>query len=159
MDDDSVAMQMATGEADRSPSATVVGARPLEIADVAALTVSNIEAGNEAGVSGDEPDDTSQPLSEPDTDEQILVSTEVRLLLSMAEAHLEADRLVAPRFNNALYAYRKVLRIDPGNQEVQSGLRAIRAKLRRFAKEERARGNELGAQRQLNKLSLLEGLE
>jgi hypothetical protein len=83
----------------------------------------------------------------------------VRRWLSLAEAHLEADRLVAPRFDNALYAYRKVLRIDPRNPNALAGLQAIRAKVERFAADERARGNVSGAQRQLKKLSLLKGIE
>jgi type II secretory pathway predicted ATPase ExeA len=102
----------------------------------------------------------STPADEGSADEERrFAATEVRLLLSLAETHRKADRLVAPRFDNALHAYRKVLQIDPGNQEARSGVQSIREKLQRFAEQERARGNVKGAKRQLKKLGLLEGLD
>ncbi len=83
-------------------------------------------------------------------------SPEVKLLLASAEAHFNADRLVAPPFNNALWVYRKILRAEPGNRAALAGLEAIRTKLTRFAREEEALGDTAGARRQLQKIQLLD---
>jgi type II secretory pathway predicted ATPase ExeA len=84
-----------------------------------------------------------------------VTSSEIQLLLASAENHFNADRLVAPRFENALELYRKVLVLDPENSVALAGLAAIRTKLTSFAREEAARGDIASANSQLRKIQLL----
>lgn len=79
-------------------------------------------------------------------------SNEIAQLLASAETHVRADRLMAPRFNNALAAYRKVLRADPENAEALAGIETIKAKLLRFAFDAAGRGDAAAARSQLNKV-------
>lgn len=85
-------------------------------------------------------------------DEAAAESHEIAQLLASAEAHVRADRLMAPRFNNALAAYRKVLRADPESAEALAGIERIKAKLLRFAFDAAGRGDMEAARSQLNKV-------
>ena len=85
-----------------------------------------------------------------------LDAVEVERLLALAEAHFRADRLVAPRFDNALAAYRKVLQADPENGAALAGVDAIKSKLNEYARAEAERGDLAGARRQLDKVQMIE---
>ena len=85
-----------------------------------------------------------------------LDAVEVERLLALAEAHFRADRLVAPRFDNALAAYRKVFQADPENRAALAGVDAINAKLIEYARAEAERGDLAGARRQLAKIRMIE---
>jgi hypothetical protein len=85
-----------------------------------------------------------------------LDSAEVSRLLALADAHYRADRLVAPRFDNALATYRKVLRAAPGNPAALAGIAALKSKINQYAQAEAARGDIVGARRQLDKIRLID---
>jgi hypothetical protein len=80
-------------------------------------------------------------------------------LLALAARYVREDRLVSPRFDNALAVYREVLRADPGNRAAIEGLDAIRARLLRHAWAEEARGDLDSARRQLIKIQLIDAGE
>jgi len=73
-------------------------------------------------------------------------------LLHRAEAHFRADRLTAPRFENALSLYRKVLRLDSDNPQALEGIGRIKARLARYAQEAEERGDVTEAQNLLIKI-------
>jgi hypothetical protein len=85
-----------------------------------------------------------------------LDDAEISRLLAVAEGHFRADRLVAPRFDNALATYRKVLRADPQNSAALAGIAAIKSKVMEYAQAEAARGDLAAARRQLDKIQLIE---
>ncbi len=89
-------------------------------------------------------------------EEAKLDEAEIGRLLALAERHFRADRLVAPRFDNALATYRQVLRADSENSAALAGIAAIKSKLMGFAQAEEARGDHAGARRQLDKIRLIE---
>jgi len=74
------------------------------------------------------------------------VLEEIAGLLAIAEEHLQADRLVAPRFDNALTVYLAILRLDPENAEAKDGIDRLKAKLLRYASDAEVQG-ELEAAR------------
>jgi hypothetical protein len=90
------------------------------------------------------------------SDVAALDAVEVERLLALAEAHFRADRLVAPRFDNALAAYRKVFQADPENRAALAGVDAINAKVIEYARAEAERGDLAGARRQLAKIRMIE---
>ncbi len=81
---------------------------------------------------------------------------EIPTLLTRARKHLEADRLLAPRFDNALYIYREVLRIDPDNADAQQGVNDIKAKLIGHSQSARTRGDPGAARRALEKVLIID---
>jgi hypothetical protein len=89
-------------------------------------------------------------------DETPLHAAEITRLLALAEEHFDADRLMAPRFDNALAVYRKILRADPENSAALAGIAAIRSKLIEYAHAEAAKGNIASARRQLDKIQIIE---
>ena len=133
----------AAGSRDRPPAATpsLENPRPTGTAPPADV-VTETGATSETGA-----------MASNDT---ALDSAEVDRLLSLAQAHYRADRLVAPRFDNALSTYRKVLRADPGNPAALAGIAALKSKLNEYAQAEAARGDLAGARRQLNKIRLID---
>lgn len=85
-------------------------------------------------------------------DEGEALLLEVPRLLQLAMKHREADRLLAPRFDNAFSVYREVLRIDPGNADAQQGIREIKTKLIGHAQNAKARGDLVAAKHALIKV-------
>jgi len=83
-------------------------------------------------------------------------ASEISGLLAEADEHVRADRLVAPRFDNALAVYRKILRINPGNPEALNGLATIKAKLVAYARAEASRGDPVSARRHLKKIQTID---
>ncbi len=99
---------------------------------------------------------TSPKLGLLQLDETEAASTEIAQLLAVADEHIRADRLMAPRFDNALAVYRKVLRADPENEDALAGIERIKAKLMRFAREAVARGDMDTAHNQINKVLVID---
>lgn len=89
-------------------------------------------------------------------DETEAQAPEIGRLLTLADEHMRADRLVAPRFENALAVFRKILGLNPGNPEALDGLAAIKAKLMAYAQAEATRGDAASANRQLNKIQSID---
>ncbi len=61
--------------------------------------------------------------------------------LKAAEQHLRAWNLTAPPGRNAYDAYRKVLKIDPGNAQAQEGIKKVADRYADLADKEIKRGN------------------
>jgi hypothetical protein len=76
---------------------------------------------------------------------QVTDDAEIGRMLARAQAHFDADRLVAPRFDNALAVYRQILRANPGNPSALHGIAAIRARLLDYARVASDRGDAVGA--------------
>ncbi len=57
----------------------------------------------------------------------------ITTLLANAEQDIRAQRLVTPPKNNALYRYKQVLDMDPGNQQAYSGIKQLIDRYVRFA--------------------------
>lgn len=89
-------------------------------------------------------------------DDTPLPAAEINRLLALAEEHFIADRLMAPRFDNAFALYRKVLRADPEHSAALAGIAAIRSKLIEYAHSEAAKGNTASARRQLDKIQIID---
>jgi type II secretory pathway predicted ATPase ExeA len=100
-----------------------------------------------------------EPMPRPRPVDARVRSPEITRLLSLASRYVAEDRLVAPRFDNALAVYREVLRADPGNAAAVEGLDAIRARLLEHAWAEEARGDLESARRQLMKIQLIDAGE
>ena len=98
----------------------------------------------------------SRSLGLTPIDEMEAQASEIGRLLTLADEHMAADRLVAPRFENALAVYRKILRVDPGNPAALSGLSEIKAKLMSYAQTEADRGDPASARRQLKKIQSID---
>lgn len=81
---------------------------------------------------------------------------EVARLLKSAEGHLKADRLMAPKFNNALFLYQKILRLDANNAAAQAGITKIKAKLIAFALDAQAQNDLETARSQLKKVLVID---
>lgn len=77
-------------------------------------------------------------------------------LLALAEAHLSADRLMAPKFNNALFIYQKILRLDAENADALAGIEKIKAKLMAFAADALAQNDLEMARSQLLKVLVID---
>ena len=80
------------------------------------------------------------------------VPEEVAGLLATAEEHLKADRLIAPRFNNALSVYQKVLRLDQDNAQAKDGINRIKATLLAYASDAEVQGELEAARNQIMKV-------
>ncbi len=89
-------------------------------------------------------------------DEGEAAAAEIRELLARADEHFRADRLMAPRFDNALALYRKVLRAEPHNPVALAGIEKIKDKLMGFARTAVARGDLEGARSQVNKVLVID---
>lgn len=76
----------------------------------------------------------------------------ISTLLQLAEEHLAADRLMSPKFENAMYLYREVLRIDPENGDAKQGVRRVKNKLISHSQSARARGDLIGTRYALDKV-------
>jgi hypothetical protein len=100
---------------------------------------------------------TDSALLGPDQPESLAADeSETSRLLALAEDHVKADRLMAPRFDNALAVYRKILRANPENQAALDGLASIKEKILSYAKMEAERGDSAGALRQLKKMQWID---
>ncbi len=92
-------------------------------------------------------------------DENGAALLEVPALLEAAAQHLAADRLLAPRFDNALYLYREVLRIDPENARAHAGVRRIATRLIGHARDAQNRGDLEEAKRALEKVLVVDSAD
>ena len=74
-------------------------------------------------------------LNNPLVDPQGINSEEeaIRKLLTAAEDDIQEQRLVSPPKNNALYRYKQVLDMDPGNQQANSGIMQLVDRYVKFA--------------------------
>ena len=63
---------------------------------------------------------------------------------------------MAPRFDNALAVYRKILRADPNNEGALAGIEMIKAKLMGFASDAETQGDMESARGQINKVLLID---
>ena len=77
-------------------------------------------------------------------------------LLASAEAHFNADRLMAPKFHNALFIYVKILRLDAENADALAGIEKIKAKLMAFAADAQAQNDMETARSQLMKVLIID---
>ena len=73
-------------------------------------------------------------------------------MLDLARIHVQADRLMAPRFDNALAVYQKILIAEPGNEDALAGIQTIKSRLMAFARDALARGDRASARGQINKV-------
>jgi type II secretory pathway predicted ATPase ExeA len=87
---------------------------------------------------------------------QVTDDAEVAQMLARAQAHFDADRLMAPRFDNALAVYRQILRANPGNRSALQGIAAIRARLLGYAHVASDRGDAVGARSYRQKVLALD---
>ena len=81
---------------------------------------------------------------------------ELARLLALAEVHFSADRLMAPKFKNALFVYNKVLRLDAQNADAQAGIKKVKAKLMSFAADAQAQNDLETARNQLMKILVID---
>ena len=86
----------------------------------------------------------------------VLDHAEIDRLLALGRQYVNSDRLVAPRFDNALAVYCRILRADPGSSEALAGIAAVKARVMEHARAQEASGDLEGAQRQLDKLKLID---
>jgi type II secretory pathway predicted ATPase ExeA len=114
-------------------------------------------------------DQESQSNSETKTEEQltraytpteptrsVLDKAEIDRLLALGQQYVKSDRLVAPRFDNALAIYCRILRADPESSTARAGIATIKARIREHARVEEARGDVESARRQLSKLEMID---
>ena len=100
---------------------------------------------------------TSQPtVGLLQLDEAETESAAIPHWLVLAEEHLKRDRLMAPRFDNALALFRKVLRLEPQNETALAGIDRIKEKLLAFARAAAAEGDLNTARWQINKVLVIE---
>jgi hypothetical protein len=85
-----------------------------------------------------------------------LDNAEIDQLLALGRQYVNSDRLVAPRFDNALAVYCRILRAAPGSSEALAGIAAVKARVMEHARAQEASGDLEGAQRQLDKLKLID---
>ncbi len=81
---------------------------------------------------------------------------EVTRLLKLAASHFKADRLIAPKFANALFIYKKILKLDAENSDAQAGIKRIKAKLLSYASVAQAQNDLEIARNQLNKILVID---
>ena len=81
---------------------------------------------------------------------------EIVRLLTTADMHFNADRLLAPKFNNALFMYQKVLRLSADNPDALAGIERIKAKLLGFASDALAQNDLETARSQLKKILVID---
>ena len=101
-------------------------------------------------------------------DESEAARFEITSLLKRARRHLEADRLLSPRFDNAFFLYREVLGIAPNHVAAQQGIEGMSVmaatndveeiKQRLFVHSEDARlsGDLVSAKSALDKVLLID---
>lgn len=95
-------------------------------------------------------------LPPPQRSRTTIADAEVDRLLALGRRYVDSDRLVAPRFDNALTVYGGILRADPWNSAALEGLAAIKERIMAHARAEEARGDSESAHRQLSKLKLID---
>ena len=100
---------------------------------------------------------TPPALPQPSTaDANATSKGEVVQLLKLAALHFKADRLMAPKYNNALYVYQKILRLDEDNPVAQAGINRIKTKLMRYASDAQAQNDLETARIQLKKILVID---
>jgi hypothetical protein len=100
---------------------------------------------------------TSQPtVGLLQFDEAEAESAAIQNWLALAEEHLEADRLMAPRFDNSLALFRRALRVEPENETALAGIDRIKEKLLAFARAAAAEGDLDTARWQISKVLVIE---
>jgi len=100
---------------------------------------------------------TSQPtIGLLQLDEAEAESAAIQNWLALAEEHLEADRLMAPRFDNSLALFRRALRVEPENETALAGIDRIKEKLLAFARAAAAEGDLDTARWQISKVLVIE---
>lgn len=92
---------------------------------------------NTVGMADPEPEPGN---SGPETP-AVLVRARITRLLEQAERQLAELRYTRPAGDNALYSYRQVLRLDPGNPSARRGVARVKASFLRWANAARARGD------------------
>lgn len=80
------------------------------------------------------------PDDSPERYQQEARDAQVRLLLKRAEIHRKAFRFTIPKDSNAVISYRKVLDLEPDNDEAREGIEWIRQ--RYYARAEAAIGKQ-----------------
>ncbi|MGB5831740.1 MAG: AAA family ATPase [Thiohalocapsa sp.] len=86
----------------------------------------------------------------------VVEDAEIDRMLAQAQAHFDADRLVAPRFDNAFAVYRQILRANPGNSSALNGVAAIRSRLLDYARVESDLGDAVNARSHLQKIRAID---
>ena len=80
----------------------------------------------------------------------------VARLLKLAASHFKAERLMAPKFDNALFTYLKILKLDAENPDAQAGIKRIKAKLLSYVSVAQAQNDLETARSQLNKILVID---
>lgn len=89
-------------------------------------------------------------------DESEAARFEITSLLKRARRHLEADRLLSPRFDNALFLYREVLGIVPDHVAAQQGIEEIKQRLFVHSENARLDADLVSAKSALDKVLLID---
>lgn len=122
----------------RQQLATVRSAAEAVSAPVAAQPPAAADPGHPAG--GPSPDASAAAAGQ-----------ELLALLDLADADLKADRLSAPRGENALERYQAVLDRDPGNERARAGIDAVAARYAELARGSLGRGELDRAERYIER--------
>ena len=74
---------------------------------------------------------------------------DISRLLAQAEADVKADRMIRPQEQNALKSYRRILAIDPDNQNARQGIESILAHYVTLAKDSLTKGDTVKLERNI----------
>ncbi len=100
---------------------------------------------------------TPPALPQPSgVDAKTTIKGEVVRLLKLAASHFKADRLMAPKYDNALYVYLKILRLDEENPDAQAGIKRIKTKLMSYASVAQTQNDMETARNQLKKILVID---
>jgi hypothetical protein len=108
---------------------------------VAVKTVAEAAAGAQAETAAASPDAGTAAEPAPDETEAPEIGNDLLPLLDQADADLKADRLSAPRGENALERYQAVLDREPGNERARAGIDAVAARYAELARGSLGRGD------------------
>jgi serine/threonine-protein kinase len=92
------------------------------------------------------PPESAEDLARKAEERRQAVAQQVADLLAQAQKQKAAQRLIAPKGNNALETYREVLRITPDHAEATSGLQEIKDQSRQLGAAAEQRGEWAKAQ-------------
>jgi tetratricopeptide (TPR) repeat protein len=114
-------------------------------------SVAEAAHGREADAEGASIDTGRAAERQPGEPEVPEAGNELLALLDRADADLKADRLGAPRGENALERYQAVLDRDPGNERAREGIDAVAARYGELARGSLRRGDLDRAERYIER--------
>jgi serine/threonine protein kinase len=108
-----------------------------------ALTVPELDEAELASAAAALPE---QPTDQP-SDSPLPQNTELAAWLALAQQRLDANQLTTPRDQSAVYYYRRVLALDPGNSAARQGLAQVTARYTSLAHQAMNKGQRERARR------------